>query len=200
MKTKAAGFTLIELMFAIAVAAVLLGIGVPNFRDFVRNSRMAASANDIITDFNLARSEAIKRNVPVTLCKSQDGATCDPDDADPFNRWIVFVDDADPAVIDAANDGDGATDAGEVILRQRILTDDITIITNADARRTTFRPTGFPVAGAAGEVTAFRLCDTRGNVVGAGGESTARAIRITATGRPAVTRSIAAITAEGGCP
>lgn len=200
MNAKAAGFTLIELMFAIAVAAVLLGIGVPSFRDFVRNSRMAASANDIITDFNLARSEAIKRNVPVTLCKSQDGATCDPDDADPFSRWIVFVDDADPALVDAANDGDGELDANELVLRQRLLTDDITITTNADARRATFRPTGFPVAGAAGEVTDFRLCDERGNVVGAGGESTARAVLILATGRPVVTRSIATITARGDCP
>jgi type IV fimbrial biogenesis protein FimT len=173
MKANTAGFTLIELMFTIAVAAVLLAVGVPNFRDFVRNSRMAGAANDIITDFNLARSEAIKRGVPVTLCKSQDGATCDADAVDPFNRWIVFVDDADPAVVDGAN-----------------------------ARRTTFRPTGFPVPNAAGMgiVTAMRLCDVRGNVVAIGGESAARAVLITATGRPVVTRSVATITARGDCP
>lgn len=201
MKANTAGFTLIELMFTIAVAAVLLAVGVPNFRDFVRNSRMAGAANDIITDFNLARSESIKRGVPVTLCKSQDGATCDADAADPFNRWIVFVDDADPAVVDAVNDGDGEADADELILRQRdAIADTITVLTNANARRMTFLPSGFPVAAAAGNVTALRLCDVRGNVVAVGGESAARAVLITATGRPVVTRNIATITARGGCP
>lgn len=202
MKANTAGFTLIELMFTIAVAAVLLAVGVPNFRDFVRNSRMAGAANDIITDFNLARSEAIKRGVPVTLCKSQDGATCDPDAVDPFNRWIVFVDDADPAVVDGANDGDGEADADELILRQRAIADTITVLANANARRTTFRPTGFPVPNAAGMgiVTAMRLCDVRGNVVAIGGESAARAVLITATGRPVVTRNVATITARGDCP
>ena len=74
MKAKQAGFTLIELMFTIVVLAVLLGIGVPNFRDFVRNSRLTSAANDLLTDVNLARSEAVKRRVPVTLCKSANGS------------------------------------------------------------------------------------------------------------------------------
>ena len=56
-----------------------------------------AAANDLVTDFNIARSEAVKRRVPVTLCKSQDGATCDADAAGLSVSWIMFVDDADPA-------------------------------------------------------------------------------------------------------
>jgi type IV fimbrial biogenesis protein FimT len=111
MKYHSSGFTLLEFLVTIAVLAVIVSIGVPNFRDFVRNSRMSAAANDIITDFNLARSEAVKRRVPVTLCKSQDGAACDADDTDPFGRWIVFVDDADPAVA-SADAGDGEVDVG----------------------------------------------------------------------------------------
>ena len=67
MKAKQSGFTLVELMFTITVLAVLLGIGVPNFRDFIRNSRMTAAANDLLADLNLARSEAVKRRVAVTL-------------------------------------------------------------------------------------------------------------------------------------
>ena len=45
MKAKQPGFTLIEMMLAISVLAVLLAVGVPNFRDFVRNSRMTSAAN-----------------------------------------------------------------------------------------------------------------------------------------------------------
>jgi type IV fimbrial biogenesis protein FimT len=208
MKAKQSGFTLLEMMFTIALLAVIVGFGVPNLRDFVRNSRMTSAANDIVTDFNLARSEAVKRRVPVTLCKSQTLAQCDEDDADgPFNSWIVFVDDPDPAVADPLGntDGDGEVDAGEVILRQRTLPDTITVLKRANQLRVTFQPNGFPEVEAA-RVERFLLCDPRGNVVGAGGDSTARAIEIFATGRPNVYRAVATVTAFesdatiGACP
>jgi type IV fimbrial biogenesis protein FimT len=206
MKAKQSGFTLLEMMFTLTLLAVIVGIGVPNLRDFVRNSRMTSAANDIVTDFNLARSEAVKRRVPVTLCKSQNFTACDANDAaGPFNRWIVFVDDPNPAVANIATDGNGVVDAGEAILRQRTLPENITVRKRANQLRAIFLPSGFPQAEAA-RVERFLLCDPRGNVVGAGGDSTARAIEIFATGRPNVYRAIATVTAFesdatiGACP
>lgn len=206
MKAKQSGFTLLEMMFTIALLAVIVGVGVPNLRDFVRNSRMTAAANDIVTDFNLARSEAVKRRVPVTLCKSQTLVQCDDDDADgPFNSWIVFVDDPDPADADDDTDGDGEVDAGEVILRQRTLPEAVTVLKRADQLRVTFLPSGFPEVEPA-RIERLLLCDVRGNVVGAGGDSTARAIEIFATGRPNVYRAIDTVTefesdiTIGACP
>ncbi len=79
MKAHSSGFTLLEFMITIAILAVIVSIGVPNFRDFIRNSRISAASNDIVSDFNLARSEAVKRHVPVTLCKSSNGTACDTD-------------------------------------------------------------------------------------------------------------------------
>ncbi|MBP6105810.1 MAG: GspH/FimT family pseudopilin [Steroidobacteraceae bacterium] len=198
MHAKQPGFTLIELLFAIALVAVLAGIGLPNLQEFVRNSRMSAAANDIISDFNFARSEAVKRRVSITLCKSQDGAACDEDDADPFNRWIIFVDDEDPAVV-AATDGNGEVDGAEVILRDRAVPDSITVVTDADEIRAIFLPTGFPVIETE-NVNRFVLCDVRGNVVSAGGDSAARAIEVLPTGRPSVFRAVATVTAFGDCP
>jgi type IV fimbrial biogenesis protein FimT len=198
MNTKQAGFTLLELMLTVALLAVVMGFGLPNMQEFVRNSRMSSSANDIISDFNFARSEAVKRRVPITLCKSQDGAACDADDAAPFNRWVIFVDDADPALVEGT-DGDGVIDGGEVILRDRQLPDSITVTTNDDEIRATFLPTGFPRIETE-NVDFFVLCDVRGNVVSAGGDSAARAIVVLPTGRPSVFRSEATITAFGGCP
>ncbi len=198
MNAKQSGFTLIELMFAITVLTVLVAIGLPNLQDFVRNSRMSGAANDIISDFNFARSEAVKRRVPITLCKSQDGAACDADDAAPFNRWIIFVDDADPAIV-AATDGNGEVDGAEVILRDRELPESITVVTDAEEIRAVFLPTGFPVIETE-NVNRFVLCDARGNVTSVGGDSAARAIEVLPTGRPSVFRTKATVTAFGGCP
>jgi type IV fimbrial biogenesis protein FimT len=198
MHAKQPGFTLIELLFTVALLAVIAGIGLPNLQEFVRNSRMSAAANDIVSDFNFARSEAVKRRVPITLCKSQDGAACDADDADPFNRWVIFVDDADPAIV-AATDGNGEIDGGEVILRDRAVPESITVVTDDDEIRAIFLPTGFPVIETE-NVNRFVLCDVRGNVISAGGDSAARAIEVLPTGRPSVFRTEATVTAFGGCP
>ena len=70
------GFTLIEMMIAISIAAILLAIAVPSFSHSQLNSQLRASANDLVASVNLARNEALKRNRQVTLCVSTDGASC----------------------------------------------------------------------------------------------------------------------------
>jgi len=199
MKAKQTGFTLIELMFTIVVLAVLLGIGVPNFRDFVRNSRLTAAANDLLADVNLARSEAVKRRVPVTLCKSANGTDCAAAAA-AFTGWIVFVDDANP-LVDSSDDGNGVVNASgtpsEQVLVYRRLPE---LQVRSDGVRQVFRPSGFPNPGATERLTRIVLCDARKNIVTSGGASAARGLTISPTGHAAVTRDIATITAMGGCP
>lgn len=75
MKTMA-GFTLIEAMVAIAVMLVLITIAVPSFKDASHRSQVRAAANDLVASAHFARSEAIKRNAPVTMCMSSDGEHC----------------------------------------------------------------------------------------------------------------------------
>lgn len=70
------GFTLIELMVTLAVLGILLTVAVPNFQMFVMNNRMVTQANDLITSFNMARSEAVKRAANVTVCASSNGTGC----------------------------------------------------------------------------------------------------------------------------
>ena len=199
MKAKQGGFTLLEMMIAISLLAILLSFGLPNFRDFIRNARLAAAANDVIADMNFARSEAIKRRVPVTLCKSDDAATCDDSTTSEFRGWIIFVDDADAAV-DAAEDGDGAVDAGEVILRTGGIAPEIDDALSGTRLRSTFLSSGFVKPDAA-NLTQILFCDVRGNAVAAGGDSAARGITISATGRAVVTRNPTIIEDQlGGCP
>jgi type IV fimbrial biogenesis protein FimT len=88
---KHGGFTLIEMMTAIFILAILVSLAIPSFRDASLSSRLAGFANDIVASTQLARSEAIKRNVTVTMCASSDGVTCnDPDGWEA--GWIVLAD------------------------------------------------------------------------------------------------------------
>lgn len=73
---RAAGFTLIEIMTAIVVLALLVTLAVPSFNNASLSGKLTGFANDLVASAQLARSEAIKRNAAVTMCRSTDGATC----------------------------------------------------------------------------------------------------------------------------
>ncbi len=100
------GFTLLELMTALAVGAVLLAIGVPQLRDLTIQQRITGAAQDLHIDLALARNEAVTRATNVTVCPSSDLATCTNDGWG--NGRLTFID---------AN-GDGVVDAGELIVKQ----------------------------------------------------------------------------------
>lgn len=70
------GFTLIEMMTAIMVLAILVTLAVPSFNNAALSGKLTGFANDLVASAQLARSEAIKRNATVTMCRSTDGATC----------------------------------------------------------------------------------------------------------------------------
>jgi type IV fimbrial biogenesis protein FimT len=77
MGKHAPGFTLLEMIIAVSISAILLTIAVPSFSASRLNSQLRASANDLVASVNLARNEALKRNRPVTLCVSNaDGSSC----------------------------------------------------------------------------------------------------------------------------
>ena len=84
-------FTLIELMIVVALVAVLLVIAIPSFKALTQRNRVAGEINSFVSDLQFARSEAIKRGQPVSLCASADGATCLGTNS--WNQgWIVFND------------------------------------------------------------------------------------------------------------
>jgi type IV fimbrial biogenesis protein FimT len=99
---KAHGFTLIELLVTIAVGAILLMVAVPNYITFVLNGRMAAQSNDFLSALQLARSEAVKRGFPVSVCKSANSATCTT-----AGTWaqgyIVFTDGSTAGTLDGTD-------------------------------------------------------------------------------------------------
>jgi len=66
MKTNT-GFTLVELMLTLAVAAILTAVAVPSFRQTIMDNRLTTQSNEFITALNIARSEAVKRGETVTV-------------------------------------------------------------------------------------------------------------------------------------
>lgn len=113
---KHSAFTLIELMVTIAVAGVLLAIAVPSFSEVVSNNRLSARANEMVSAIAFARSEAMKRGRPVSLCRStnsgsgaETGWSCATGSGGWETGWVVFED----------TNSNGLADAGEPRLRGR---------------------------------------------------------------------------------
>src|SRR5262245_55489555 len=87
-----AGFTLIELMVAIVILAVLLALAAPSFNNASLSGRLNGFANSLVAAAQVARSEAIKRNSTITVCASSDGSNCD-NGIDWEQGWIVKTED-----------------------------------------------------------------------------------------------------------
>ena len=86
------GYTLMELLVAVAVAAILAMVAIPKFNYSMRNNRGVSDANSIVSILTLARSEAIKRDVTVSVCATTDGTSCITTGTAWENGMLVFVD------------------------------------------------------------------------------------------------------------
>ena len=150
------GFTVIELMITLALAAVLLTLAAPAFDDLIANNRMRTEVYALRATLMEARSEALTERVNVSLCPSNDGLACAGD----WNEgYIAFVD----------ADGDGAVDAGDRILLSR--TNDsptITLSFSNAADRVLYNSRGNAQTVAANYNGTFTFCDKRGATKAAG--------------------------------
>lgn len=76
-RDRQAGVTLIELLVVVSIAAILAAIAAPSFRSFINSTRQSSAAMQLVSDLNLARSEAIKRNAHMLVCaRNAAGTDC----------------------------------------------------------------------------------------------------------------------------
>ena len=191
-KSRQSGFTLYELMIALAIVGIVLAFGVPNLRQYTQNSRMTTAANDLHSALHLARSEAPRAKTNITVCASSNATAADAT-CSGINNWsdgfIVFED----------TDGDLVRDTGidpEPVLRAHPalpdgITIDVTDNHDKDDESTyfSFGPSGQGRTVAGKPAMAWALiCDKRGNVTAAGGNSAARLLVITPLGRAMIVR------------
>lgn len=106
-QTKASmhnGFTLIELMVVIVIAAILLSIAVPSFQSLIKRNNVDSLQSKLSSAMSTARTEAASRNKVVTICASVNETNCTSGVW--ASGWIVFED----------NDGDGSVDTGDILI------------------------------------------------------------------------------------
>ena len=191
---KSLGYTLIELMSMLAVVSILVSVGLPLMNVFFESNRMISNSNDLVAGLNIARSEAIKQQIRVTLCQSADTASCSGS-GQWEDGWIVFQD----------PNGNSSVDVGERVLRLSAGAsgNQVTIrssdANNLIANSVTFTSRGLPKAlNGAAQTGTFRICDRRGLKVNADGTSTvARGVNLSPSGKVRSTNQLADI---ASCP
>ena len=182
IKTQA-GFTLYELLITLIIVGVVMSYGMANLSDFTKNGRMTATANDLHAAFHMARSESSRAKTNITICGSADpmgnGADCD-------GTWeqgyIVFID----------TDGDLLRAGGtETILRRHDAVEsgvNLRIANGATYFSYGQSGLGRGNVGFVPAITQVVMCDDRGNITAAGGNSAARLFVATPLGRATILR------------
>ncbi len=161
----ARGFSLYELLLTMAVAALVLTLGIPSFSGIAASNRLKVEVNALFHAVHLARKGSIVRRRAITLCPSSDGNVCEPD-FDWSIGWMVFVNtDRDYPVV---------RDEDEAILSHHMVDQNARIMSN----RKTFTLRSTELRATNGTLV---FCDRQGR-------ATPRALVISYTGRPRVTR------------
>jgi len=162
----ARGFSLYELLITMTLVALVLTLGIPSFGSIVANHRLKVEVNALFHAVHLARKGSIVRRRAVTICPSYDGLVCEPS-FDWSLGWMMFV--------NTDRDYPVSRDDDEAILSHHPVDIDTRIMSN----RKTFT------------LRAIELRATNGTLVfcDRGGRATARALVISYTGRPRVTRT-----------
>lgn len=166
------GFTLVELLVVLVIAAVLTAVGVPSWQALSEKLQVTGVSDAFVASLHLARSEAIKRHDRVAMCKSTDGVVCAP--AGGWDQgWIIFHD---------RNNNGRREEAEPILRRQQPLPAALRLTGNLSvAQYVSFVPTGATrLVGGGFQAGTLTVCWESGRT------GQARQIILNAAGRPRV--------------
>lgn len=151
------GVSLVELMTTVSALAVTLTLGVPTFNNLQATVQRGQATTDLVSSFALARSEAGRRGVSVTVCASADRLTCDSSQTPNWrNGWIVFTDADMDKIVDS-----GADNVLQAVHFERsafFLTPECVTSGCKIAKGVSFNDNGYPDEG---DIGFFRYTDDR---------------------------------------
>ena len=99
------GLTLIELMIVLMVIAITLALSASLMQDLLHGNRLRSESIRFLRAINLARSEAVMRNSPVSICPSAMAVTGKAECSGTYvDGWIVFANADKDKVVDAGTD------------------------------------------------------------------------------------------------
>ena len=141
------GFTVIELIVTVAVFAILAAIAIPAFSSWVPNYRLNAAARDLVSNFQRAKMEAVKKNTDVVLSFSPQAYV--PKGA--VGTYEIFIDDG----AGGGTAGNFVRDGGETIILQATMPGNVSLYSAAFSGGTAqggFNSRGLPVSNRTGDV------------------------------------------------
>ena len=154
-----AGFTLVEFIVAAVIAGILAAAVAPNMVNFIEDNQLTTRVNALAADLRFARSEAIKRQENITVCRANHSfAACDTNTGAWSLGWIIL--DVSGEVLRAHQGLDYAYKVGDPDLADALV----------------YTSSGTPLSL---EIQSFQLCDQRGASYG-------KTIHVTASGHPRV--------------
>ena len=180
LRALSRGFTLIELMVTVSIAAILMAVAVPSFTSFRRNSELTSVANKVVGSINAARGEAMKRGMSSFMVPLDNGAIWNA-------GWVAFVDKTRTQIYNPAAEGN--------IAIQQTVPSGITVTGNGTATGTNpyimFDASGFSRTKSGG-FGALAFSVKRNDVTAAEQPEQSRFIIISSTGRVRVCKPISA--------
>ena len=163
MHARDSGYSLLELMMTLAVAAMILTLGLPSFSALKARNAQRVEINALFHAVHLARKGSIMRKQVVSLCPTADGLTCNPG-RDWSGGFLVFE--------NSDRDEPPELDDGEILLYRHLASPTVKIAANR--RGFTLRATFLRATNGT-----LVVCDRADRV-------SPRALVISYTGRPRV--------------